>query len=79
MTGFAKQSIIIPVAKMDCFVANAPRNDDSKKAAARARAGGRFDTISKRRNYFGYLNSGAAFSDSLVVFIDASHLSFLLS
>ncbi len=30
-------------------------------------------------DYFGYLNSGAAFSASLVVFIDASHLSFLLS
>lgn len=29
--------------------------------------------------YFGYLNSGAAFSASLVVFIDASHLSFLAS
>jgi hypothetical protein len=29
--------------------------------------------------HFGYLNSGAAFSASLVVFIDASHLSFLLS
>ena len=30
-------------------------------------------------DYFGYLNSGAAFSASLVVFIDASHLSFLVS
>jgi hypothetical protein len=29
--------------------------------------------------YLGYLNSGAAFSASLLVFIDASHLSFLLS
>jgi hypothetical protein len=29
--------------------------------------------------YFGYLNSGAAFSASLVVFIDASHLSFFWS
>ena len=31
------------------------------------------------RYYFGYLNSGAAFSASLVVFIDASHLSFFWS
>src|ERR1700704_6241240 len=31
------------------------------------------------RAYFGYLNSGAAFSASFVVFIDASHLSFLAS
>ena len=29
--------------------------------------------------YFGYLNSGAAFSASLVVFIVATHLSFLVS
>ena len=29
--------------------------------------------------YFGYLNSGASFSASFVVFIDASHLSFLAS
>ena len=29
--------------------------------------------------YFGYLNSGAAFSASLVVFIDASHLLFFSS
>jgi hypothetical protein len=33
----------------------------------------------KRNAYFGYLNSGAAFSASLVVFIDASHLSFFWS
>ena len=32
-----------------------------------------------RNDYFGYLNSGAAFSASLEVFIDASHLLFLLS
>ena len=32
-----------------------------------------------RAAYFGYLNSGASFSASLVVFIDASHLSFLAS
>jgi hypothetical protein len=31
------------------------------------------------RAYFGYLNSGAAFSASLVVFIVATHLSFLVS
>ena len=31
------------------------------------------------RSYFGYLNSGAAFSASLVVFIVATHLSFLVS
>jgi hypothetical protein len=29
--------------------------------------------------YLGYLNSGASFSASLVVFIDASHLLSLLS
>jgi hypothetical protein len=29
--------------------------------------------------YFGYLNSGAAFKASLVVFIVASHLLFLVS
>jgi hypothetical protein len=50
--------------RMDCFVANAPRNDESDD---------------KCTAYFGYLNSGAAFSASLLVFIDASHLSFLLS
>jgi len=38
-------------------------------------AGGRL----KYGDYFGYLNSGAAFNASLVVLIDASHLSFLLS
>jgi hypothetical protein len=36
-------------------------------------------TLQKHNAYFGYLNSGAAFSASLVVLIDASHLLFLLS
>jgi hypothetical protein len=31
------------------------------------------------RSYFGYLNSGAAFSASFVVFIFATHLSFFTS
>jgi hypothetical protein len=49
------------------------------QTAADIAAGGRVYLIFKRQAYFGYLNSGAAFSASLVVFIDASHLSFLLS
>jgi hypothetical protein len=39
----------------------------------------RFTPLFKLFAYFGYLNSGAAFSASLVVFIDASHLSFFWS
>jgi hypothetical protein len=35
--------------------------------------------LAPSRDYFGYLNSGAAFNASLVVLIDANHLSFLLS
>jgi hypothetical protein len=50
----------------------------SKKTAAGIAADGRFSS-KNRTAYFGYLNSGAAFSASLVVFIDASHLSFLSS
>ncbi len=46
------------------------------ETAAGIAAGGRSPINS---DYFGYLNSGAAFSASLVVFIDASHLLFLLS
>ena len=49
------------------------------KTAAGIAADGRFLSIFRRYAYFGYLNSGAAFSASLVVFIDASHLLFLLS
>ncbi|MDB5640391.1 MAG: hypothetical protein JWP51_5299 [Bradyrhizobium sp.] len=45
--------------------------------AAGIAADGRYST--KRTGYFGYLNSGAAFNASLVVFIDASHLLFLAS
>lgn len=48
-------------------------------AAAGIAADGDFYRIIKRKGYFGYLNSGAAFSASLVVFIDASHLLFLVS
>jgi hypothetical protein len=55
------------------------RNDGNKKTAAGIAADGHFFKSIKPNDYFGYLNSGAAFSASLVVFIDASHLSFLLS
>jgi hypothetical protein len=48
------------------------------KAAAGVATGGCWLNGSGRY-YFGYLNSGAAFSASLVVFIDASHLSFFWS
>lgn len=46
------------------------------KTTAGITADGRFV---QSRDYFGYLNSGAAFNASFVVLIDASHLSFLLS
>ena len=49
------------------------------KKTADIAADGRSCSIFKSNDYFGYLNSGAAFSASLVVFIDASHLSFLAS
>jgi len=49
------------------------------KTTAGIAAAGRFYSIFKRNRYFGYLNSGASFSASLVVFIDASHLLSLLS
>ena len=49
------------------------------ETAAGIAADGCFCSIVKSYAYFGYLNSGAAFSASLVVFIEASHLSFLLS
>jgi hypothetical protein len=68
--------------KLDCFVADAPRNDGDKK---RKQPPAILPTatsysIIKPDDYFdGYLNSGAAFSASLVVFIEASHLSFLVS
>ncbi len=62
---------------------NAPH---ANKTAAGIAADGRFSSKNRtdyfgylNTDYFGYLNSGAAFSASLVVFIDASHLSFLLS
>jgi hypothetical protein len=51
----------------------------ANETAAGNAADGRFYSILNQKDYFGYLNSGAAFSASLVVFIDASHLSFLLS
>ena len=47
------------------------------KTAAGALAGDRSNESDFA--YFGYLNSGAAFSDSLVVFIEASHLLSLAS
>ncbi len=52
---------------------------EAATAAAGMAADGDSYQIIERKGYFGYLNSGAAFSASLVVFIDASHLSFLLS
>ena len=64
---------------MDCFVALLlAMTEKNAKTSAGIAADGRFYAI-KRTDYFGYLNSGAAFSASLVVFIDASHLSFLVS
>lgn len=66
--------------KLGCFVAIAPGNDDwSEKRPPALLPTAVSYSIFKRNYYFGYLNSGAAFSASLVVFIDASHLLFLLS
>ena len=48
----------------------------TKKAAGIAADGLR---SLKREAYFGYLNSGAAFSASLVVFMVATHLLFFSS
>ena len=89
MTGSAKQSIA-PQERMDCFVAEfiiGPAEGGTRWLLAMT---GRENENSRRhfcrrplllrdRPYFGYLNSGAAFSASLVVFIDAIHLSFLAS
>jgi len=55
------------------------RNDEKRKTAAGIAADGPLLLNKNANAYFGYLNSGAAFSASLVVFIEASHLSFLLS
>jgi hypothetical protein len=52
-------------------------SDDSNKPPALLSAAVGYSTNPPL--YFGYLNSGAAFSASLVVFIEASHLLFLLS
>jgi hypothetical protein len=79
MTGSAKQSIWQQV-RMDCFVALllAMTEINAKKRPPALLPTDVFQSI-ERIDYFGYLNSGAAFSASLVVFIDASHLSFLES
>jgi len=52
------------------------KSDYKNKKTAGITADGR---CGAERDYFGYLNSGAAFNASFVVLIDASHLSFLLS
>ncbi|MDB5616243.1 MAG: hypothetical protein JWQ24_481 [Tardiphaga sp.] len=58
-------------------VAQHPGNESPHEKAAGIAAGGLRSV--KRDNYFGYLNSGAAFNASLVVFMVASHLLFLVS
>ncbi len=63
---------------MDCFVAPLLAMTETNERQPPAWCGDCL-SINQSTNYFGYLNSGAAFSASLVVFIDASHLSFLVS
>ena len=72
----AKQSIAA-ARRMDCFVASLLA---MTRKANNGRACAPLPTLQLRGStYFGYLNSGAAFSASLVVFIIATHLSFLVS
>ncbi len=64
---------------MDCFVALLLAMTEMNARQPPASLPTAVFQLIKRIDYFGYLNSGAAFSASLVVFIDASHLSFLVS